>query len=552
MAVRTEGRLRHDQRGRIWIVHPFLVAIYPIVALLGWNIEEIAPAQALRSLFIVLIGSASLLVFLRLLLRDWRKAALLVSCALLLFFSYGQLYSALRLFPFAGPLVARHRFVIPFFAVLGVAGTWFIVTRRGDLRNETRALNLTALAAVVMATLPIVINFTRGNGSWEGEGFLPLGGQGELQTGDDIARPDVYYIILDGYARSDFMGEKFAYDNSGFLNFLLSRGFYIATQANTNHTWMALSLASSLNMDFVQDLGVDLEPGAYPSAMVEPIQHSLVRANFEKLGYKIVGFSSGYRPTEITDADYFFSPDTDLIEPSPPGISLNAFEGLLLHTSLGRIVEDLADPDALNNIGVRTGHPFSVLRTIIEYDFDELKVIPESPEPTFTFVHIPAPHSPYLFGKHGETVEQTGVFSFTYEGVTKSHLENGLYRNQAIYISLRMQEVVQAILDRSDTPPIIIIQADTGPSVGWSGDLDSGNLAIRTAILNAYYLPGGCQQLLYPAISPVNSFRVIFDCYFGASYTMLPDDVYYSRWPRSAGYGFELVNDRTRPPISLP
>jgi hypothetical protein len=543
----SSGEGRH-----IWIVHPLLLAIYPVVALLGWNIEEIAPAQTLRSFVVVLVGAAVLLVVLRLLVHDGPKAALLVSLALLLFFSYGQIYTVLRTLPFAGPLVARHRYLIPIFVLMGVGGTWFIVTRRGDLKNATRILNWTAAAAVALAAVPIVISMTRGKGSWQGESFQPQGGLGQLQTGEPVARPDVYYIILDGYARSDYMYERFGFDNSSFLDFLLSRGFYVATQGNANHTWMALSLASSLNMDFDQDLGLNLAPGAYPSAMVGPIRHSLVRANFERLGYKIVGFSSGYEPTEITDADYYFSPDFDLVEPTSPGIHLNAFEGLLFQTSVGAIVEDMANLEILNRLGFRVSHPFSVLRTIIEYDFDQLKAVPDISEPTFTFVHILAPHSPYIFGARGETIEQTGIFSLGYEGVTKSRSEDNLYRNQAIYITQRTQDVVQAILDKSETPPIIIIQADSGPSVGWSGDLEAPNLAMRTAIFNAYYLPDGCQQLLYPTISPVNSFRVVFDCYFGASYTMLPDNVYYSPWPGSSAYEFDLVNDRTRPPTQLP
>ncbi len=57
----------------------------------------------------------------------------------------------------------------------------------------------------------------------------------------------------------------------------------------------------------------------------------------------------------------------------------------------------------------------------------------------------------------------------------------------------------------SDTPPIIIIQGDHG---FWSG--------VNLPILNAYHLPGEAAELLYPTISPINTFRLIFDNYFGA------------------------------------
>ena len=45
----------------------------------------------------------------------------------------------------------------------------------------------------------------------------------------------------------------------------------------------------------------------------------------------------------------------------------------------------------------------------------------------------------------------------------------------------------------------------------------------RHAILNAYYLPGDGSKKLYPSISPVNTFRVVFSHYFGADLDLLPD-----------------------------
>ena len=64
---------------------------------------------------------------------------------------------------------------------------------------------------------------------------------------------------------------------------------------------------------------------------------------------------------------------------------------------------------------------------------------------------------------------------------------------------------------------MIIIQGDHG--------LDT---EARMAILNAYYLPGDGAKMLYPTITPVNSFRVVFNAYFGQEYPILPDTSLYS------------------------
>ena len=50
-------------------------------------------------------------------------------------------------------------------------------------------------------------------------------------------------------------------------------------------------------------------------------------------------------------------------------------------------------------------------------------------------------------------------------------------------------------------------------------------------ILNAYYLPGYDGDL-YATISPVNSFRLVFNSYFGGEYDMLEDVSYYSPVPK--------------------
>jgi hypothetical protein len=47
-------------------------------------------------------------------------------------------------------------------------------------------------------------------------------------------------------------------------------------------------------------------------------------------------------------------------------------------------------------------------------------------------------------------------------------------------------------------------------------------------ILNAYYLPRGGNEVLYPDVSPVNTFRLIFNRYFDAGLPLLDDLSYYS------------------------
>jgi hypothetical protein len=60
----------------------------------------------------------------------------------------------------------------------------------------------------------------------------------------------------------------------------------------------------------------------------------------------------------------------------------------------------------------------------------------------------------------------------------------------------------------------------------------------RMKILNVYYLPG-VDEGLYATITPVNSFRVVFNHYFGQAYEMLDDISFYSAY--DIPYNYTIV-----------
>jgi hypothetical protein len=157
-------------------------------------------------------------------------------------------------------------------------------------------------------------------------------------------------------------------------------------------------------------------------------------------------------------------------------------------------------------------------------------------------VHLLSPHHPFVFGEDGEDVSRTDrPFRFNDGGaggkraapgeVNQEYVEG--YRAQARFLGRRVAETVEKILARSPEPPIIVIQGDHGPNSTWP----TVDPAERLPILNALYLPGGGERLLYPEISPVNTFRVVLDFYFGERLPLLPDEHYVSSYERP--YRFE-------------
>jgi hypothetical protein len=285
------------------------------------------------------------------------------------------------------------------------------------------------------------------------------------------------------------------------LNGLRNLGFFIADCAQSNYAQTQISLASSLNFNYIDALSNRFTPGSDDRTGLDAlIHHGLVRQSLEKAGYTTVAFATGFLATELSDADYFLGPQRSLGE-------LNEFESLLMETTFARLLQDG------NRFGMQTaGSELYRERTLFALDkLDKLSYIKG---PKFVFVHLVIPHPPYVFGPTGGPVEAAEV------GTTRTQQGASHYRDQAIYISTRMAEIVPRILANSATPPIIVIQGDHGPTV-------ASKPRSRMSNLNAYFLPGATTSL-YPTITPVNTFRVIFNNYFGQNLQLLDDVSLYS------------------------
>jgi len=315
--------------------------------------------------------------------------------------------------------------------------------------------------------------------------------------------PDIYYIILDAYTRSDVMKDKDGYDNSAFINSLKDMGFYVAECSQTNYPRTSLSLGSSLNMDYLQNISDVYQPATNNLIYnFNAIDSNTVRKTLENAGYETVAFASGFTWMEWRDADHFLDPNSH---------SMTEFEVMLMYSSFGRTLEDFG----IINLVDLYAEPY---RQRTRYDLNSFDELVNLPSPKFVFLHIIAPHLPYGLDENGNNIVPDQVDNLTG------------YTNQAKFISKAILPKLQKLITESDVPPVIIIQGDHGRPEGDPKDL--------MTILNAYYMPGHTDQL-YPSISPVNSFRVVLNSYFGTNLPLLKDISYFS--PISRNYDFSVM-----------
>jgi hypothetical protein len=333
--------------------------------------------------------------------------------------------------------------------------------------------------------------------------------------------PDIYYIILDAYARTDVLKLIYDYDNQAFIEALEQRGFYVADASNANYTDTELSLAASLNMmhisnatEFFKKHTGSASEAMVSSAATELIRHSRVADILRAQGYTFVAFDSGYPIARASSADQFLGPpevgDESFVEAM--------FDMMLLDTSLGRLFFQFRGEEfePLQSL-------FDAHRSRIRYTFATLPEFAERKGDFFVFAHVMCPHPPFVFGPNGEELKRSDPYTLL-DGDPPTEENIMLYRDQVQYVSQLAMQAIDRILANSSTPPIIIIQGDHGSKAYREADPPSEiQLMLLFPILNAYHLPEYGEAGLYNSISPVNSFRVIFNQYLGTGLGLLED-----------------------------
>ena len=504
--------------------HPLLLGIYPVLALLAYNIREIKYMAAMRIVLVVAFVAALFLLLFRFLMKDWHRSALASSLLLVVLMSYGHLYNFVHSPGLLGVAYGRHRYILPIIMVLTILGCWWIFKRLKDPKSITGIINFVSLVILILPLAQVLsfqfraLSRARENPQQTTEISVLSTELEPMSAITPDSRPDIYYIILDAYARDDVLEEYFELDNTPFLNQLRKSGFYVADCSQANYSLTSLSVTSTLNMSYVDQFGIDLSRADLETLMPYA-RRSAVRKALEGLGYKVIGFESGYFTTEWPDADLYLSRTTRI----PRFLSgMNAFETMFLDTTIGKILVDFQSYLPAE-VSVFLNNAYTEHREQILYVLSLLEEMPLIDGPKFVMAHIIAPHGPFVFGPHGEFVTQTETFTLK-EDVFRTDRRDFLtgYHDELLYLNSRIERLVEEIKANSKTPPIIIIQGDHGPHRGMTSD------RARMSILNAYYLPDGGNELLYPSISPINTFRVVFNHYFGAQLEILEDVAYLS------------------------
>lgn len=469
---------------------PFLFAILSFTVVYKSNMDEIGLGSIPKPLLMILVAITTLLAITYAVTKSIVRSSIITLMITIAFFTYGHVYILMReLLPFTEVhgfmKLMMTGFLICFFLLCTS-----VYRTKMDLKKSNSLISLLIGILLIYNLASIIYEKT----------LMRDAHPFELATTEpsDI-KPDIYYLIFDSYPGQETLSRFFSFDLSPFINELESMGFYMAGKSRCNYFFTDLSLASSLNMDHLVKMSEKYGERYLSYGVLDDlIDNSAVHRTLRSKGYSLIQYNSGWSVTsknELADRIKTFGK-----------IPYNITDHLM-YTTLLRIFSR------------------GYLKRKLEFKaqsipaiFSDIKSSAGSNHPKFVFAHIFSPHPPNIFKPAGNTVTDL------------LHRHDIMYNkdwflDEIRYLNPEILMTAKKIIYNSKVRPVIIFQADHGSRFQTREDLKIKESAY---IFNAYYVPERCKDQLYPAISPVNSFRVIFNCLFNTNYRMLPDDLYLS------------------------
>ena len=427
--------------------------------------------------------------------RSNRKASVLVFLGMCLFFFFGSIHDTAKVV-IPGSFFVKYIFILPFiFLIFILLVVWLKRTPR-KLDRFVKYANLLLVVLVLTDAVMLVVKSSS-------TGSTPHPNLAALNACDTCSKPDIYFIVADEYAGNRELKEIFDFDNAEFLGELRKRGFHIMDSSVSNYNYTPFSIASILNMEYLQGIEGRNQSKNDRKVCYKKINRNVVSEYLKKQGYQPVNIS-------------VFQWD-DVLPPGRSHFFLNGKEKINSQTLLSRINRDIRF-----NLITRMKLDAEIRRYAdrelvgIEKIYDETKkeVLRKPDHPRFIYTHLMMPHYPYFFDSAGNKRPP----EIALEGkqvMQKEYIEYLQYSNR------KFLELFDHIFANSKTPPIIIFMGDHGFR-HFENEVDS---KYHFMILNSIYLPSKNYSEFYQNISGVNQFRALLNTQFNQQLPYLKDSV---------------------------
>jgi hypothetical protein len=508
--------------------HPFLVAIFPVLIIYSQNIGRVEIEQLFLPIILAVGLAFGLYYFFKLVIKNENKSAIIVTLILIILFSYGHIYYLLSDVALDEFDIARNIYLIPAFVlVLGISVFFTIKTKR-VLNNATSIINVISIVLVLVAIANVSLVAAEISSCdmcanqelfYERIDFSSYFEPHEFSISEYDKPPDVYYLILDEYARNDVLLEYHEFDNTEFTEFLQDKGFHVAKNSFANYSMSVSSIPSIMNMGYVNFLKDEIgsEVRNYKPLIENDYglyANNQVIKNFKEMGYKIVTFNTVTYGVENPLSDITVChKNTHLLDN-------RLVDAVARTTMFGYFVERWSEDE---------------MRQVVVCALDEFSEVSEQfDEPVFVWAHVMLPHPPWIFGPNGEHVIPGKPLLITDnpEFRDSGWEPKRQYIQQVEFANKKTISIVEEILEK-DSYSIIIIQGDHGTAWDIQGNAwvepSKEDVYQRLRNFDAIYFPDEEKRKnLDDNRTLINTFRTVFNAYYGSDYELLENKVYWS------------------------
>ncbi len=573
---RARQALARLRRYPVLVLHPLFFALYPLLGLYAHNLDKTPPIALVRPALILGGGAILLWFVLWALLRQPHRAGIITSVLVLTGLSgWGVLENAIewvtprvdetanpifyslyalavasgcyaiyrwrRRRPswrhYAAGLVAFALFLpaivewlaapafgrgtawmIAFYLLAAAIVVVYLLLRRGGFVLLTRTANWFAGALLGLSIANVAFN-------WE----APLLREPpELPFSLDVLEPspdypDIYVLVLDGYTRQDVLRDLYGYNNHPFLQSMRDKGFHVANTSLANYPSTLLCLTACMNFDYLHTLAPEAARAQGDLRDVAELYHgNRVYRILRQAGYELIALPPGMELLEPRgEVDLYIRPHDVLSE----------FEMVLANRTVAARTLQLwnharhRDPLNLREV---------VERRRIHYVFDGLRAIPqeEAGRPRFVHAYVSMPGPPFLFDRRGGRAEiptedgrqWTPFFQLSWPEYIRA------YREQLHYANQELSEAVEAILEHSPEPPVIVVTSTKGMGI-LHPELATRPPSQTLANLTMVHIPGMTEQTqaaLNGEVSLVNVFRIVLNDVFDTDLPLLDNEVVWT------------------------
>jgi hypothetical protein len=485
----------------IFSLLPIIVSVYPTIYHFSNNVNLVLFTSLFKTLLIMVgIGILNYGIFIVTFRSPPVQSANAAFVFLIFFNIYGLLYNfVLGLDKFR----VSHAILLPLFIVIGLYAAWFI-THLNDIPSRRIWISLTGILGVLVIfnlirTIPYQVQ--KANIQSQESRLEIVTSQTAAIT--NLKYPDIYYLVFDEMAGFEAIRNYWHYTEiDQVVENLRSHGFYVAEDSHSAYTYTFYEMASRLNFEYRP-----IRPKRPYYHFMEDLDAWADNRVFEYLksnGYITIAYDERRNGAFLTapplNVDYLFE--------RPVG---NTMRGIGFFDQFGVLVGKNTMLQPLAVYFELNSPELELHRDMILFTTETVASV-DYPSPKFVLVHLMLPHVPFMFDAMG--------------GLTapESHHNWDKYFDNYLFSTRVMEGMIDKILSSADpgNPPVIIIQSDHGARGLESGAattvlLENYPDEYKTLIVNALYLPGCSDAPLTQDMDPINTFPIVFNCYFNAN-----------------------------------